>query len=39
MSRAFGRLQQQGWIRVQERNVSLLRSDELQRLAGALIPL
>jgi len=39
VSRAFGRLQQQGWIRVQERNVSLLRRDELQRLAGALLPL
>ncbi len=38
VSRAFGRLQQQGWIRVRERNVSLLRNDELLRLAGALLP-
>ncbi len=38
VSRAFGRLQQQGWIRVRERSVSLLRADELLRLAGALLP-
>lgn len=38
VSRVLRRLHDQGWIRVADRQVELLRPDELARLAGAVLP-